>query len=93
MKLSQVLLHGEYTASADPQDIEFSHIATHTSEISRGALFVCLRGTRYDSHTLLRLVEEGGAAAVGPVYACCVGAAGGCGPESAGAMAAEKAGE
>ena len=64
MKLSQILFPGEYTASATPQDIEFSHIVTHTSEISRGALFVCLRGTRYDSHTLVKLVEEGGAAAV-----------------------------
>ena len=64
MNLSQVLFPGEYTAAVDPQDIEFSHIVTHTSEISQGALFVCLRGTRCDSHTLVKLAEEGGAAAV-----------------------------
>lgn len=64
MKLSQILFHDEYTSDVDPKEIEFTHIVTHTADLSRGALFVCLRGIRYDSHTLIRLVEEGGAAAV-----------------------------
>ena len=64
MKLSQILFPGEYSADADPREIDFTHIATHTADLSRGALFVCLRGIRYDSHTLIRIAEEGGAAAV-----------------------------
>lgn len=64
MKLSEILFSGEYSATADPQEIEFTHIITHTADLGRGVLFVCLRGIRYDSHTLIKIIEEGGAAAV-----------------------------
>ena len=64
MKLSKVLYHGEYVAEADPDEIEFTHIVTHTADLSSGVLFVCLRGIRYDSHTLVKIIETGGAAAV-----------------------------
>ena len=64
MKLSQILYRGEYSAAVDPQEIDFTHIITHTAELSHGSLFVCLRGIRYDSHTLIKIAEERGAAAV-----------------------------
>ena len=64
MKLSQILFRDEYTSNTDPDRIEFAHIITHTAELSPGDLFVCLRGLRYDSHTLIGMIEQGGAVAV-----------------------------
>lgn len=64
MKLSQILFPEEYTSPTKAEEIDFTHIITHTAELSPGVLFICLRGIRYDSHTLIRMIEEGGAAAV-----------------------------
>lgn len=63
MKLSQLLYEGEYTGNSDPALIEVGRVVTDTRALFPGCLFICLRGARLDSHTLLSLVEKGGAAA------------------------------
>ncbi|MBQ2718911.1 MAG: UDP-N-acetylmuramoyl-L-alanyl-D-glutamate--2,6-diaminopimelate ligase [Clostridia bacterium] len=63
MKLSKLLYEGEYTGGGDPREIEVSSIVTDTRALTPGCLFICLRGTRFDSHTLLSLVEGKRAAA------------------------------
>ena len=63
MELSALLFPGEYTSSYSPKGIHISGISYRSEEIERGCLFVCLRGTRYDAHTLLRAAGAGGAAA------------------------------
>lgn len=63
MKLSRLLYEGEYTASVSAEDVEITGIASDTRAIRPGCLFICLRGSRFDSHTLLSLLEEKGAAA------------------------------
>ncbi|MBO7293443.1 MAG: UDP-N-acetylmuramoyl-L-alanyl-D-glutamate--2,6-diaminopimelate ligase, partial [Clostridia bacterium] len=64
MKLSRLLYPGEYTSSFSPEEIEISGIVSDTVALRIGCLFICLRGTRFDSHTLIARVEEAGAAAV-----------------------------
>ncbi len=64
MKLSELLYEGEYTSLHSPEKIEVSHIASDTRGLCQGCLFVCLRGLRFDSHTLLEKIKEGGAAAI-----------------------------
>ena len=64
MKLSSLLYPGEYTSASSAEEIEINGIVSNTDGLRKGALFICLRGTRFDSHTLLSKVEEAGAAAV-----------------------------
>ncbi len=63
MKLSQLLYEGEYTSTVRAEEIEITGIASDTRAIRPGCLFICLRGSRVDSHTLLSLLEERSAAA------------------------------
>ena len=64
MKLSKLLYEGEYTSPDNPDKIEISHIVSDTRGLREGCLFVCLRGLRFDSHTLLQKIRDGGAAAI-----------------------------
>ena len=45
-------------------DVEFVSVVTDTRLLQRGALFVALRGERFDGHDFVRQALEGGAAAV-----------------------------
>lgn len=63
MKLSSLLFTGEYFSQYDPNTVDVNGIAMHGDEISRGCLFICLRGLHYDAHNLLRTAKERGAAA------------------------------
>lgn len=45
-------------------NIEISKIVTDSKDVSDGCLFICIRGTRFDSHSLIREVVRRGAAAV-----------------------------
>lgn len=63
MKLSSLLHEGEYSSPHDPSDIEITRVCCTTEQVSEGCLFVCIRGTRYDSHLLLQRVAAQGAAA------------------------------
>ncbi len=64
MKLSELLYEGEYTSRYDPREIEITGIVSDTRGLTPGCLFVCLRGMRFDSHTLVKKIMEGGAAAI-----------------------------
>ena len=45
-------------------DVEFVSVSTDTRTLQRGALYVALRGNRFDGHDFVRQAIEGGAAAV-----------------------------
>ncbi len=64
MKLSSLLYEGEYVSEHSPETIEVTAIASDTRGLRPGCLFVCLKGLRFDSHTLLQKIKEGGAAAI-----------------------------
>ena len=63
MKLSALLLPDEYTSSYDPSLLEISAVETRIDRTGAGTLFICLRGTQYDTHVLLERAAENGAAA------------------------------
>ncbi|MBQ8175172.1 MAG: UDP-N-acetylmuramoyl-L-alanyl-D-glutamate--2,6-diaminopimelate ligase [Clostridia bacterium] len=63
MKLSSLLFEGEFSSPYDPQSIEIGGICCAGDRVTDGCLFVCIRGTRYDSHLLLQKVAAAGAAA------------------------------
>ena len=50
-------------AKALGEDVRFSTVSTDSRTLSRGALFVALRGERFDGHRFLDAAREGGAAA------------------------------
>lgn len=51
-------------APAPERDATVTHLCTDTRELSRGDLFVCLRGERYDGHAYLSPAREMGAALI-----------------------------
>lgn len=63
MKLSALLLPGEFSSPYEPDRIDISSICYKSDRVTQGCLFVCMRGTRYDSHLLLQKVAAQGAAA------------------------------
>ncbi len=64
MKLSELLYDHEYKGQYKTEDIEVSEVVSDTRAMSRGCLFICLKGTRFDSHTLLDKISVGGCSAV-----------------------------
>ena len=64
MKLSKLIYPEEYRSSFSPEAIEITSIASDTRALTEGALFICLRSARFDTHTLLEKAEEAKAAAV-----------------------------
>lgn len=64
MKISELLLPGEYTAEGDLAELSVTRPVSDPRALHPGCLFLCLRGLRFDTHTLLKKVEEAGAAAV-----------------------------
>ncbi len=63
MKLSAILLPHEYTSLYDASAIEVKAVETRIDRTRPGVLFICLRGTQYDTHVLLERAAENGAAA------------------------------
>ncbi len=64
MKLSSLLYEGEYVSEYSPENMEITAIVSDTRGLRPGCLFVCLKGLRFDSHTLLQKIKDGGAAAI-----------------------------
>jgi UDP-N-acetylmuramoyl-L-alanyl-D-glutamate--2,6-diaminopimelate ligase len=64
LKLSSLLYKNEYRSNRSPDDIRISSIVSDTSKITPGCLFVCIRGSRFDSHLHLPFIVASGAAAV-----------------------------
>lgn len=63
MELSSLLFPGEYTSTYSTRGITVTSVCHRGDRITKGCLFICIRGTRYDSHTLLRSAQLNGAAA------------------------------
>lgn len=63
MELSALLFPGEYTSTYSTRGIEISTVCYRGSQIKPGCLFICICGTHYDGHALLRTAQAGGAAA------------------------------
>ncbi len=64
MKLSALLFSGEYSSVYSPDEIEIQDICYMGDHITPGCLFICIRGTRYDSHLLIKTAAQEKAAAV-----------------------------
>ena len=63
MKLSSLLLPGEYLSSFSTDTVEVESVAASHTAVVPGCLFICLRGMRYDTHCLLSAVAQAGAVA------------------------------
>ncbi len=63
MKLSALLFPEEYTSLFKADKIEIDSIEIQSDRVCPGALFICLKGSRYDAHLLLDTVAKAGAAA------------------------------
>ena len=64
MNLSCLLYEGEYSSLSPASSVEFSEIATDTSKISDGCVFICVRGTKYNTHKIIPYIKSKGAAAI-----------------------------
>ena len=51
-------------AAAPEHDVTFSSVSTDTRTLQRGALYIALRGQRFDGHDFVRQALENGASAV-----------------------------
>ena len=64
LNLSCLLYEGEYSSLSPASSVEFGEIATDTSKISDGCVFICLRGTKYNTHKIIPYIESKGASAI-----------------------------
>lgn len=64
MKLSCLLYEGEYSSLCQASEVEVGEIVTDTSKITDGCVFICLCGTRYNTHKILPFIEKKGASAI-----------------------------
>lgn len=64
MNLNSLLFDSGIDCPEGISNIEISSIVTNSTEVTRGCLFICVRGVHFDSHTLIREVVSRGAAAV-----------------------------
>ena len=63
MLLSQLL--GKLEVKENYTDCEISSVTDKFDNINKGDVFVCIKGNRFDAHTLaVKAIEEKGAAAV-----------------------------
>ena len=64
MNLSLLLYEGEYSSVCPASAVEFSEIVTDTSKITDGCVFICLCGTKYNTHNIIPFIESKGACAI-----------------------------
>ena len=64
MKLSQLLYKDEYASDYLAEEVEIEGICSDTHHKMRGCVFVCIRGTKFDTHCLFEYIKDMGAAAV-----------------------------
>ena len=62
MKLSEILFQEEYASAFLAEEIEIEGICTNTKDCMERKLFICVKGTKFDTHCLLQYVKEGKAA-------------------------------
>ncbi len=64
MLLSDILYENEYRSAHSAQTVSFSRIAVDTAKLEKNCVFVCVRGRRFDSHSMASLAAATGACAV-----------------------------
>lgn len=64
MKLSELIYRDEYRTRSVFEDPEIKHVARSIDAIRPFTLFVCIRGGRVDTHTLIREAVSAGAIAI-----------------------------
>ena len=64
MKLSELLYPNEYTSVHSTDDIDITEIVSDTSLLSPGCLFVCIRGTKHDTHQAIPYIARCGTSAI-----------------------------
>lgn len=64
MLLSEILYPNEYTSACDAQTVAFSRIVVNTAKLEKNCVFVCMKGRRFDSHSMASLAAAVGASAV-----------------------------
>ena len=64
MNLSSLLLDGEYLSATHGTDIDFTYLTHETERLSKGCLFICLRGVTTDTHYLAARITAASPAAV-----------------------------
>ncbi len=73
MKLYSLLNEAGIDCPRYPCDTEITKIETNSESVTDGCLFICIKGTKFDSHTLIRSVLARGASAVIAQYGADVG--------------------
>ncbi|MCR4925620.1 MAG: UDP-N-acetylmuramoyl-L-alanyl-D-glutamate--2,6-diaminopimelate ligase [Clostridiales bacterium] len=64
MKLTQLLNGIEYEVLNGSTDLEISDVIYNTKRIAKNTAFVCIKGAKFDSHTIAQEAVDGGAIAV-----------------------------
>ena len=65
MKLSEIIKDVNVKEIIGDTDMEISDVSTDSNAVTRGGLFVCIKGGNFDGHDFIRQVEDyGGVAAV-----------------------------
>ena len=64
MKLSKLIYENEYKSFFNANNINVVKIVSDTSEMCEGAVFVCLSGTKFNTHSLAGEIANAGAAAI-----------------------------
>ena len=63
MKLTALLEQLEFECLQGTPEIEVTDVAYDTRKLKPGAVFVCIKGAKLDSHTLVRQAKTNGAVA------------------------------
>ena len=58
MKLSEILFQEEYASAFSAEEVEIEGICTNSKQCLKRKLFICVKGTKFDTHCLLQYVKE-----------------------------------
>lgn len=64
MKLQDLIKRIEYTVVQGDINIEISNVAYDSRKVTKGSLFICIKGAVADGHTFAHQVSDNGAAAI-----------------------------
>lgn len=64
MKLNKLFKGINFEEVIGSDDIEISEIKTDSNKVTKGSMFICLRGKDYDGHNFVKQAEKYGAVAV-----------------------------
>lgn len=64
MKLAKLIYEGEYTSLSDPNSVDVTDIVSDMRKIVKGCVFVCLEGTKFNTHLHTQEISAMGVAAI-----------------------------